>query len=199
MGAGSQLAQRRLSRGVADRTKKVIKPLQRQRMRELEAQFEDARECDAARPAEEPCDAQACEALAGREAASWLQQAALEPSRTGGRLLSATAPEPVPSSREGQSAPLAAPAASAVAPPQRADGAAAPALPGDAAAAPASPGGAARAGLAAPAASADAKPQRADADDEPTRTRSARGPWWAAPRLPERMRAAGARAMIFAA
>ena len=142
----------------------MIKPLQRQRMRELEAQFEDARECDAARPAEEPCDAKACEALAGREAASWLQQAALEPSRTGGRLLSATAPEPVPSSREGQSAPLAAPAASAVAPPQRADGAA-----GD------------------------------DADDEPTRTRSARGPWWAAPRLPERMRAAGARATIVAA
>ena len=32
-----------------------------------------------------------------------------------------------------------------------------------------------------------------------TRTRSARGPWWTAPRLPERMRAAGARAMIFAA
>ena len=41
------------------RTKKVIKPLQQQRMRKLEAQFEGARECDAARPAEEPCDAQA--------------------------------------------------------------------------------------------------------------------------------------------
>ena len=37
------------------------------------------------------------------------------------------------------------------------------------------------------------------ADAEPTRTRGARGPWWTAPRLPERMRAAGARATIFAA
>ena len=34
---------------------------------------------------------------------------------------------------------------------------------------------------------------------ELARTRSARGPWWTAPRLPERMRAAGARATIVAA